>query len=399
MERRFKFTKTKLSALPIPPIGKRIQYYDEKVPGFCVMVTDKGSKSYYLYKKIRGNAERIFIAKVDEIPLEKARSQAAELLGLIAKGMNPQESRRAQQGEATLRILFDEVMERHLVPYRRPKTIKEYGRQFQVNLKRWHNRKLSSIHQKDIQALHAKIGKENGPYLANRVLALLKMMYNKASAWGLFNGENPADGVERFPEYSRERFLNSEELHHFFTALDEEPNTVARDCLWLCLLTGARRSNVQEMRWEDLDMKRALWRIPDTKSGDPLNLPLTQRAMEVLERRKEEQTHPTWVFPGSGRSGHIVEMKTVWAKLLKRAEIESLRMHDLRRTLGSWQANTGTSLPILGKSLGNKTASATQLYARVDQNPVRESLERAQAAMFETEEQIVPLPKGKRAEK
>jgi len=399
MERRFKFTKTKLASLPPAPTGKRVQYYDEKVPGFCVMVTDKGNKSYYLYKKVKGIAERIFIAKVSGIPLEEARNQAAELVGQIAKGVNPQESRRSQQGEVTLHDLFDEFKERHLLPYRRQKTVQEYDRQFQVYLKRWHKRKLSALNQRDIQALHGQIGKDHGHYLANRVLALLKVMFNKAKAWGLYTGDNPAVGVERFSERSRERFLHGEELQRFVMALNEESNTTARDCLWLCLLTGARRSNVQAMAWKDISFERAEWRIPDTKNRKPHTVPLTGRAMEIVAQRYKNKEHPTWVFPGSGQSGHIVELKSVWARLLKRAEIDDLRIHDLRRTIGSWQAMTGASILVIGKSLNQTTSSATEVYSRVTPDPVRESLERAQAAMFEVDEQHVPLRPGERVKK
>jgi len=391
MERHFKFTKTKLASLSPAPPGKRIQYYDEAVPGLCVRVTDTGHRTYCLYRKVKGRAERIFIGRVGEITLEQARGQATDFNGQIAKGMNPQETRRAQQGEVSLAGLYEEFRTRHLLPYRRPLTIKEYDRQVRLYLARWHNRQLSSIRQRDVQALHGKIGKERGRYAANRLLALVKVMYNKAKAWGLFAGDNPAEGVVRFPERSRERFLQHDELQRFVTALDEETNTTARDCLMMLLLTGARRSNVQSMVWKDLDLDRAEWRIPDTKSGDPQTVTLTSRAVAILTQRQAEQEHPTWVFPGKGESGHIVELKSVWARLLKRAGIEDLRIHDLRRSAGSWMAITGASLPIIGKSLGHKTASATQVYSRLNQDPVRESMERAQSAMFEVDEHVVPL--------
>ena len=399
MNNRFTFTRSKLAELVPLPSGKRAYYYDTKVPGFCVLVTGTGHKSFYLYKKIQRHAERLFIGKVADVKLEVARGRATEMNGLIAQGINPQETRKAKLGEPTLKDLFAEYRDRHLRPYRRPKTSVEADRQFSVYLKRWHNRQLSSIQRREVQSLHSQIGKENGQYQANRVLTLLNAMFNKAKAWGLFAGDNPAEGVERFPERSRERFLQRDEVQRLGAALDEEPNTIARDCLRLCLLTGARRSNVQAMAWKDLDFERAEWRIPDTKSGEPQTVTLTVRALTILQHRLDDQEHPTWVFPGSGKSGHIVELKSVWSRLLKRAEIEDLRIHDLRRTAGSWQAITGASLPIIGKSLGHRTSSATQVYSRLTQDPVRESMEKAQDAMFEKDEQIVPLKQGVRAKK
>jgi integrase len=88
------------------------------------------------------------------------------------------------------------------------------------------------------------------------------------------------------------------------------------------------------------------------------------------------------VFPGRGKTGHLVEPKTAWARILKRAGLQNLRLHDLRRTLGSWQAATGASLPIIGKSLGHKSLAATQVYARLNLDPVRAAVNTATDAML-----------------
>jgi len=107
---------------------------------------------------------------------------------------------------------------------------------------------------------------------------------------------------------------------------------------------------------------------------------LSPEAVVVLDARKDSGV---FVFPGDGVTGHIVEPKKAWATLLKTAGIEDLRIHDLRRTLGSWQARTGASLPIIGKSLNHKTHQATAIYARLDLDPVRQSVNTATAAMME----------------
>jgi integrase len=78
-----------------------------------------------------------------------------------------------------------------------------------------------------------------------------------------------------------------------------------------------------------------------------------------------------------------MEPKTAWKRILTRAGIQDLRIHDLRRTLGSWQAATGASLPIIGKSLGHKSLGATQIYARLNLDPVRESLNKATDALLQ----------------
>ena len=96
-------------------------------------------------------------------------------------------------------------------------------------------------------ARHSKIGKTH-PTTANRVLALMSSVYGRAIEWGLSKGTNPAQGIRKFPEKSRDRFLQSDELPVFFEALALEPNEQLQDYFMLLLLTGCRRSNLMAMR-------------------------------------------------------------------------------------------------------------------------------------------------------
>jgi integrase len=175
--------------------------------------------------------------------------------------------------------------------------------------------------------------------------------------------------------------LQADELPAFFTALAEEPNGTLRDYFLISLLTGARRSNVQEMQWKQINFERAEWRIPTTKNGEPQTVTLSAEALEILRNRKTDDAG-VWVFPSTGVTGHIVEPKKAWKRILERAGIDDLRIHDLRRTLGSWQAKTGASLAIVGKSLNHKSPSTTAIYARLDLDPVRESVDRATGAIL-----------------
>jgi integrase len=172
-------------------------------------------------------------------------------------------------------------------------------------------------------------------------------------------------------------------LPRFFQSLAEESNETIRDFLLVALLTGARRSNVQEMRWKEINWQRATWTIPaeQAKADEELNVVLTPIVMRILETR-HASSKSEFAFPGKGKSHHLVEPKTAWKRILKRAGLSDLRLHDLRRTLGSWQAATGASLPIIGKSLGHSSIEATKVYARLNLDPVRESVERATQAML-----------------
>jgi len=109
---------------------------------------------------------------------------------------------------------------------------------------------------------------------------------------------------------------------------------------------------------------------------------LSPEAIEILQNRKPSDG-AIFVFPGSGKAGHLMEPKKGWKRILERAGIDNLRIHDLRRTLGSWQAKTGASLAIIGKSLNHKNQNTTAIYARLDLDPVRDSVNKATSAMMQ----------------
>jgi len=174
------------------------------------------------------------------------------------------------------------------------------------------------------------------------------------------------------------------------------------------------------MRWDEIDWTRSEWNISaeKAKADEPITVVLTPPVVEILAHRKadslkassQEGSESPWVFPGVGKTGHLVEPKTAWKRILERARtiernawleanpqktekdfaeykpvpsFTDLRLHDLRRTLGSWQAATGASLPIIGKSLGHGPGSAaTAVYAHMNLDPVRASVTRAQEAML-----------------
>jgi integrase len=363
----------------MPAAGKRAYYYDTKMRGLGIGVTSKGSRSFIVYRWVEGKPERVTLGRFPDLSIEQARRKASEVNAVIAKGENPNDKGRADREEITFGELFSEYLEHHAKLHK--KAWREDEAQYKRYLTSWAKHKLSGIKKESIQKLHHDIGRDKGHYAANRLLALLSILFNKANEFGLWNKVNPAHGIKKFREQTRDRFLQADELPRFFKALAEEPNDIIRDYFLLALLTGARRSNVQSMKWEQLDLERAEWRIPITKNGTPQTVVLAEEAIIVLQRRKAVATG-SYVFPSTGRAGHLVEPKKGWQRILERAELTDLRIHDLRRTLGSWQARTGASLAIIGKSLNHKSPQATAIYARLDLDPVRASVEKAAKAML-----------------
>ena len=374
------FTNERLMRLPVPDKG-RVYHYDEKTAGLCLCITHAATRTFYVYRKIHGRPERIRLGKYPDVSISSARDAAAELSGEIAKGRDPAAERQALRESPTLEALFDHWWRTHSKPHK--KTWKNDKRLFDKYLGEHKNRRVVKITKADVQRWHAAWGDDHGPYQANRVRSLLSAMFSVAADLG-HDGPNPCNGVKKFREESRERFLQPDEMRVFFETLKtEEP--LWRDFCLMLLFTGARRGNVATMAWSEIDMGKAVWYLPgkQTKNGRPMVVVLPEPAMAVLQSRREADPDGKWVFPSKTTDGPTEDPRGAWERIRKASGLTDLRMHDLRRSLGSWQAAMGTSLAIVGKSLGHCDPKATQVYARLQLDPVRAAVGAAVTAMID----------------
>ena len=328
MSSKFNFTQRALDALPSPPTGGRAYHYDEKTPGLGIAVTGSGTKSFIHYRWIKGRGpERITLGRFPGMTVEQARREAAKINGHIAHGKNPADDIRARRGDWSLQQLFDDYLTHYAKLH--TKTWADAEANFRRYLAPFVSRKISELRAVEIQRWHAKLGEERGRYAANRAVELLRAVIN----WGLKTrrvdrarlegAENPAKDITPFQERSRERFLQADELPHFFQAVAHEPNDAVRDYVLMSLLTGARKRNVLAMRWDEVDLQRATWRIPETKNGEALTVPLTLEAVSILRDRLQRRSND-YVFPGSGKTGYLQEPKKGWRRILRRAELYRL---------------------------------------------------------------------------
>lgn len=210
MSNKLTFTKASIFDLKGPTKGFKT-YYDAKLPGLCLLVTAKGVKTFYVYRKIQGRPERIKIARFPELSIELARKRASELIGEIASGKNPQKEKRALRAEMTFKNLADQFIQRHSKPHN--KSWKEDERRINTHLSSLHSYQLSQITKEVVVRRHQKIGENSGYIEANRCLALISSIFGKARDWG-YKGENPTEGIQRYKETSRDRFLRPDELSY-----------------------------------------------------------------------------------------------------------------------------------------------------------------------------------------
>jgi integrase len=386
--RSFNFTKREIEDLPIPE-KKRVIYHDTRIKGLGIMVQPgKGHRSFFWFRKINGRPTWKTIGTFPEIPVEKARSDAStnntkfeNWKSAEYEGENPLKSGVVP---TTFDALVEDYIERHVLGHasRPEKAAANVRWMVRKYLAGWGNRKVSTITNDDVQTLHADIGKD-AKHTANRIVQLVRALFNfaiKGRSRGL--KRNPAVGIMLFHEAKRRRFLEPDELPRFFAALKKkETSTDLRDFVNLSLWTGARRNDILSMRWQDISLDDNRWLVPDPKNREPYEIALVPEAIAIL-RDRGRHSESAWVFPSRGKSGHIVDLKGAWKKLLVGARVTGLRIHDLRRTLGSWQAAMGASTLVIGKSLGHSSAQSTMVYARLDLASVRTSVNAATQAMI-----------------
>jgi integrase len=395
MDNKFNFTLKKLESINCSSEQRQIRVHDTKVRGLAMRTTPSGSKTYIFYRRLPENNEgagkivELTIGKFGDLSIEQARHQAEVYNHIVGQGKDP--SAKLQE-----ELTYDQLFDLYIEKYAKHETttweaaIENHRRYF----KRWSNKRISKIKRSDVQAwLYDLAGEDRAKkHTANRSYDQMKAVINYGKRKDLISCENPCIGVDKMPTKSRERFIQpGDEFAKFAKALAEEPNDVWRDFFWISLFVAARRSNVLAMAWDQINFELETWTIPETKNGDSLTVPLTPSALEILTRRfEDERKDLMWVFPSdrkgrkTGELSHLSNPKEAWKRLLKRAGIKDLRIHDLRRTAGSYMAIQGVSPTIIGKALGHRSQAATAMYARLTQDPVRQAMIKAQEALTQT---------------
>lgn len=367
-----------VKALPAPDGGNKI-HYDSEVKGFGCRVTAAGQKSFVLnYRTKAGRERRYTIGNAAHWTAKAAREEAKSLKLRIDRGEDPQGDLQGTRDAMTVTDLCDRFAEEHF-RHLRPSTERDYRMLIRNRIEKpLGMRPVAEVAYSDIEALHRKISAE-APYLANRTVALLSKMFTLAVRWK-WRADNPAKGIQRNQEVKRHRYLSGEELRRLTVALAAHDDIQAANIIRLLLLTGARRGEVQAARWDQFDLAAGVWTKPGatTKQKTEHRVPLSALARQLLVDLQAD-AHGPYVFPGSGGTGHRIEIKGDWARLCKAAGIEGVRLHDLRHTFASVLASAGLSLPVIGALLGHSQPATTARYAHLFDDPLRAATDRAAA--------------------
>lgn len=370
-----KFTQKTIAA--IQPRDKTYFVNSDHKNGLKIRVEPSGKKTFYFYRKAFGAPINIKIGNVADLSIENALDEVKVFNAQIARGIDPRAEKRAKKAQITFGEYFDIYMRDWSKP--RKKSWQMDADQYRRHLaKPFGNVALASITRQDILKFHSGKLASSGAHSANRIKALLSSVLNQARIHG-FIGESPMLGVHNHKVKDRERFLDEAEFGRFMEVVRNEKNIMLRDYLLVSLYTGARQANVLAMKWRDIDfsLHNSSWTIPasETKNGESQTIPIHGDLLKLLLNRQEQVGGGLYVFPSDSVSGHYVEPKNGWKSILSRSEIEGFRIHDLRRTFGSYLARSGVPLPLIAKALGHKNLRSTQIYARFQRQDVRNAMD------------------------
>ena len=357
--------------------------------------------TYYRIHKTKGKKVKTRIGDALTMRVSKAREAALKLAGgdatAAAKPMRVRTD-GVTVGEAWKSYIADVTSGEFVAGRKRtsPSTIKSYEELYRPHVKPYASKSLHAL-AKLVPEFHRRL--RDKPATANRLLQVLRNLFVHATRKGTWAGPNPAidqvtgRGLKKYTVPSRERHLTTAEAARVlaYAATERQP---WRDFWRLLILTGVRASTLREMKWAHLDLRKAesTWAVPTTKNGDPQLVPLTAMAARVLADRLAEapmskgKPESVWVFPmREDATKCIADIDNAWARVKEGAPLDGVRIHDLRRTAGSWATQGGAPLPAVGKLLGHRSHNSTAVYARADIGAARAAAEIVAARLSEAE--------------
>ena len=372
-------------------------YWDPELLGFGVRVYPSGAKVYVVQTRSGGRSRRVTIGRHGVLSAAGARRRAALVIARIKAGEEPERpaaAGTAWQGEtrATVADLAERFLREHVEVRCKPWTMMSYrGALAKWILPTLGRMPVGAIEHRHVAALHYRL--REMPYRANQVLAILNRMFSLAETWGLRrDGTHPCRAVRRYPEQHRERFLSDEEFRRLGRVLDEVEaecrekrgaavRASAVSAIRLLMLTGCRRDEILTLQWGDVDLEAGELRLRDSKTGARA-VPLTPVAATLLAGLARAPDNP-WVFPGRKPGGRLSNLNDHWQRIRVRAELEEVRIHDLRHSFASRALALGESLPAIGRLLGHGQVSTTARYAHLARDAVKESASRVAGSIAE----------------
>lgn len=364
------------------PKEKDVYVWDSSLKGFGLKVTPSGRKVYIVQYRLggrKGRTRRVTIGVHGTLTTEEARVAAKQALGQVSTGNDPAAEIDKMRADSSMSVLLDKFDEQHIRVRLKPKSQEDYKRNIRVYIKP--NLGHMLVHQvtrQDIARLHHSL--RDKPYVGNRVLSVLSKFFNWCEKFGYREeGKNPCRFIDKYKEKKRQRFLSSSEQNRLNLALDQANNggTISEYAVYairLLSLTGARLSEILQLKWEYINWEMGTLDLPDSKTGQK-SIYLNEPAKEILRNIIRQVDNP-YVICGAKPGEHIVNLQKSWRRIRAMADLNDVRLHDLRHTFASIAVSGGMSLPLIGALLGHSQPRTTARYAHLASGPLREAVEK-----------------------
>lgn len=393
----------------LPKVQKPTVFYDTELTGFGLKAFPSGALSWIVeYRPGAGgrgvSKRRMVLGNPKNVTPDEARTKAEGILAQVRLGGDPAATRSEARAAEDVRDLLTSFMDNHVRTKRKPRTAKLFDGYINNHIDpALGTKKAPTLSRADVERLHKSVGKTN-PVTANRVLALIGAVY----AYGLRSKllprqtDNPARGIEKFPEQMRELFLSDVELARLGDAIRQAETTGipkrpseskhaakkpenrvvkigphAAAAIRLLIFTGARLREILDLRWEHVDLQRGLLFLQDSKTGKK-TIVLGTAAMVLLETLPRVGK---FVIAGNDDDKPRSDLQKPWALVSKQAGLTGLRLHDLRHSFASVGAGSGLGLPIIGKLLGHSNSKTTERYAHLAADPLRRATDAISSAI------------------
>lgn len=376
--------------------------WDGELAGFGLVVRPSGHKTFIVKYRIGGGRgarqKKVSLGRVGSpYTAAEARSKAKDMLAEARGGADPSQAVRTAQADAmTVNQMLDH-WETESAPFdrrngrrRKPASVAGDIRRLNIHVRPLiGSTRLRDVTPDTLRKLRADIAegktarrektKARGVSRATggdgTAIATLRIL-KSAFAYSVDKGwipENPASRVKLPATGSRERFLSGAELEALGKALEKAEadglHPHATNIIRLLALTGARRGEIERLTWAQVDFDRGAVVLENTKTGRAA-WPLSRPALQLLESLPRE-VGSAFVFPATRGDGHYLGLNQAWPKVRTMAELEGVRLHDLRHSFASVGASGGVGLQVVGKLLGHKQASTTQRYSHIADDALR----------------------------
>jgi integrase len=370
-------TQKTVSGIPTPK--KASFYWDRKLSGFGVSVKPSGLKTYiFQYRNASGRTKRMTLGRHENPLKAQAAREIAEFYATsVKRGEDPAEAKKVARLAPTLQEIVEEYITES------PNLREEGKKDSSLEQDRRHarlyiykyikpTRKVREITRGEVMSMRKAM--EDSPNSFNRAYAVLRAAMEYAESNGHRDqNSNPCRYVKKFKVKGRERYLTTDEFARLGEALAEAERTQTVDqfalaALRLLTFLGARRGEILNLKWEDVHFENSFLYLPDSKTGKKevyLNAP----AKELLSNLPKVKSNP-YVIVGRIKGRPLVDLKGPWNRIRKDAQLEGLRIHDLRHSFASMGAKGGVPLKILSNLLGHSSIEMTERYSHLADDPV-----------------------------